>query len=225
MIANARSYEATYYGVASGIVEEIVDPDKEGRIKVSFKWFDDGTVTKWCRCAQLYAGSRFGAFFVPEKGTEVVVAFVHGDMREPIILGGLYNRKLKPATDRQKDDEKDEKLIRTRAGHQLLFVDTEKKEKIVLQSKGGHRLELTDGDNGTIEIRTDKGQRIVLDDRGTITIDAKTIVLGGDSFKAVLGEAMRDLFNRHTHPNNPGSTLPPNEKMGATELSSTVRLK
>ena len=225
MIARARSHEKPYYGVASGVVEEIVDPDKEGRIKVRFGWFDDGTVTEWCRVAQLYAGSKFGAFFVPEKGTEVVVAFVHGDLREPIILGGLYNRKIKPATDRQKDETKDEKVIRTRAGHELKFVDTKQKEKVILTSKGGHRLEMTDGDNGTIEIRTDKGQRIVLDDRGTITIDAKSIVLGDESFKAVLGEAMRDLFNRHTHPNNPGSTLPPNQQMGDGELSSTVRLK
>ncbi|MFN0251507.1 MAG: phage baseplate assembly protein V [Kofleriaceae bacterium] len=225
MIANARSHESTFYGVVSGIVEKNIDPDKEGRIKVSFKWFDDGTITKWCRCAQLYAGSKFGAFFVPEEGTEVLVAFMHGDMREPVILGGLYNRKLKPATDRQKDEEKDEKLIRTRGGHQLLFVDTQRKEKVVLQTKGGHKLEMTDGDDGTIEIKTDKGQRIVLDDHGKITIDAKTIVLGGDSFKAVLGEAMRDLFNKHTHPNNPGSTLPPNQQMGDSELSGTVRLK
>ena len=52
----------------------------------------------------------------------MLVAFVHGDMRLPIVLGGLYNGQDKPPSDRQKD--KDQKMVRTKAGHELLFDDS-----------------------------------------------------------------------------------------------------
>ena len=74
--SKTRKLERTFYGVVSGVVEEIVDPDKEGRVKVSFRWFDEGTVTEWCRIAHLYAGPGFGTLFVPEKGTEEAIGFV-----------------------------------------------------------------------------------------------------------------------------------------------------
>jgi uncharacterized protein involved in type VI secretion and phage assembly len=222
--SKTRGLERHFFGVVTGVVEEIVDPDKEGRIKVSFRWFDEGTVSEWCRIAHLYAGDGFGTFFVPEKGTEVAVGFVHGDMREPMILGGLYNRKLKPATDRQEDNDKDEKQIRTRAGHHITFVDTDKKHAIIIESNAGNRVELDD-ENHRIEIKTDKGQRVVLDGEGKIIIDAKTIEIGGSSFKAVLGDALKQLFNSHTHPVGSGSTGTPTQQMGSSELSDTVRLK
>ena len=222
--SKTRKLERTFYGVVSGIVEEIVDPDKEGRIKVTFRWFDEGTVTEWCRIAHLYAGPGFGTFFVPEKGTEVAVSFVHGDLREPIVIGGLYNRKLKPATDRQTDEDKDEKQIRTRAGHHLTFVDTANKQRIEIETSRGRKVVLDDA-NDRIEITTAKGQRIILDGNGKIVIDANAIELGGDSFKAVLGDALRTLFNTHTHPVGGGSTGMPTQQMGNSELSDTVRLK
>ena len=50
------------------------------------------------RRASSYAGNGYGSFFVPEVGDEVLVAFVQGDMRYPIILGGLYNGEDKPPT-------------------------------------------------------------------------------------------------------------------------------
>lgn len=242
----ARVHGRQFHGVFSGVVEDIVDPDKEGRIKVSFPWFDDGTVSEWCRVAQLYAGPGFGTFFVPEAGTEVAVGFAQGNMREPIILGGLYNRKHKPATDRQRDEQKDEKQIRTRGGHRVTLDDTSEKQKIVIETTAGHRLELVDPGkdparvrleskrghevllddaSGRIEITTSGGQRILLDEQGKIVIEADTIELGGAGFKAVLGEALRDLFNSHTHPVGGGNTGTPTQTMGGTQLSSTVRLE
>jgi phage baseplate assembly protein gpV len=202
MKAMARALDRRFYGVVEGLVEEIVDPDKEGRIKVRFPWYDDATVTEWCRVCQLYAGPGYGSFFVPEKGDEVLVAFVQGDMRLPIIMGGLYNGKDKPPTDRQKDDDKNHKLVRTKAGHSLLFDDTKDKEKIVLTTKGGHVLELHDPDQGgarfaslrsknghelklddssnQIVIRTASGQSVTMDAlSGDITVVGATITLAG----------------------------------------------
>lgn len=188
-----RAYDRKFYGVVEGIVIDNVDPEKKGRIKVQFPWYDEGTVTEWCRVRQLYAGPGYGTFFIPEKKDEVLIAFVHGDMRMAIILGGLYNAKDRPPTHRGKDHQKNEKLIRTKGGHELLFDDTHDKEKIRLVSKGGHELRLDDeGGKETLTATTHGGHALSLDDAGkqitirtsggqTIVMDASTgaITLSG----------------------------------------------
>lgn len=195
-----RALDRKFYGVVEGIVVDNVDPDKQGRIKVTFPWYHEGTVTEWCRVRQLYAGPGYGTFFIPEKGDEVLLAFVHGDMRMAIILGGLYNGKDRPPSDRQQDHHKNEKLIRTKAGHQLVLDDTSHKEKIRLISKSGHELRLDDeggkeqltattagghtlslDDAGKqITIRTSGGQTLVMSATdGSITLSGVTVTLAG----------------------------------------------
>jgi uncharacterized protein involved in type VI secretion and phage assembly len=77
-------------------------------------------------------------------------------MRFPIILGGLYNGKDKPPTYR--DDKKDEKMIRTKAGHRIILDDTSGKEKIVIMEKGEKNSIVIDtsGDSITITAKTGK---------------------------------------------------------------------
>lgn len=153
-----------FFGVVAAVVEENAgDPEKEGRVKVRFPWYDDGTITDWCRVAQLYAGSRYGSCWVPEKGDEVLVAFVQGDMSQPIVLGGLYNGVDKPPTHRERNQ--DRKLLRTRVGHQLLFEDTSGARKVQLTTAGGHTLELDD-QGKKVTLRTAQGHVLTLDDGG-----------------------------------------------------------
>ena len=98
LVARSTSTDKRYYGVCEGIVVDNEDPEQQGRIKVKLPWFDDETVTEWCRVRQAYAGNGYGMFFIPEVDDEVLVAFIHGDLRLPVILGGLYNGIDKPAT-------------------------------------------------------------------------------------------------------------------------------
>ena len=84
---------------------------------MTFPWFDGSTVTDWCRVSQLYAGDGYGSAFVAEKGAEVLVAFVHGDMRFPIVTRRPLQRQGQAAA--APVDGKDQKTIRTKAGHEL----------------------------------------------------------------------------------------------------------
>lgn len=172
VLARVRDLEEKFFGVVEAIVEDVVDPDKEGRIKVSFPWFHDQMITEWCRVRQLYAGPGYGTFFVPEAKDEVLVAFIHGDMRLPIILGGLYNGKDKPPSHRAAD--RDEKMIRTKKGHEILLDDTDGKHRVRVATSGGHTVDLDDAGHA-ITVQTSGGRRMVLDDAAMrITIDTGT---------------------------------------------------
>jgi uncharacterized protein involved in type VI secretion and phage assembly len=252
-VSRTRSTDKRFYGVVQGVVTEVRDKDgKEGRVKVQFPWFDDQMETEWCRVCQFYAGNGYGAFFVPEPHDEVLVAFIHGDMRMPIILGGLYNGKDKPPTHRSAD--LDQKLIRTKGKHELLFDDTAGKQRVRVTTQGGHTADLSDVDH-KITLQSSGGQTVVVDDTaktitlqtngrtvtidgnsGTITLTGTTVVLNaqqvalGSSAAAhplVLGDALMAAFNLHTHnctaPGTPsGPPIPPLLPAALSNVSKTA---
>ncbi len=151
------------FGVFTGIVEKNDDPEHEGRVKLSFPWLDDATVTDWCRVIQPYAGPKYGAVFVPETQTEVLVAFVHGDMNEPVVIGGLYNGDDKPPTYHD-GTKQDVKMIKTKAGHVFRLDDSAKARAIELKTAGGHDLVLDDQHKKVI-VSTNGGHQIAMDDQ------------------------------------------------------------
>ena len=160
--SRARATDQRYYGVVEAVVTDVNDKDKEGRVKMKYPWFDENMETEWCRVSQIYAGNGYGAFFIPEVGDEVLVAFVHGDMRRPIIIGGLYNGKDKPPSERT--DEKDQKMIRTKGKHELLFDDSNGKERVRITTKGEHVADLNDFEK-KILIKSKGDHKVLLDDQ------------------------------------------------------------
>ena len=50
----------------------------------------------WARLSNMMAGMGRGSFFVPQIGDEVLVAFNHGDVREPYVIGTLWNTMDRP---------------------------------------------------------------------------------------------------------------------------------
>lgn len=71
--------------------------DKLGRIKVWFPWSRKKEETScFVRIATFWAGQNWGVQFFPRKDQEVLVAFMHGDPDQPVIVGALYNDKNPP---------------------------------------------------------------------------------------------------------------------------------
>ena len=97
------------FGVATGIVEDVKDPDNLGRIKVIFPWLacrtrgDRPHRSRPETCPQLLGARGHsdgrqgrGTFFIPEPGDEVLVAFEHGGVDRPVVIGMLWNKEDKP---------------------------------------------------------------------------------------------------------------------------------
>jgi uncharacterized protein involved in type VI secretion and phage assembly len=171
-----------FYGVAEALVADVADPQKEGRVKLRLPWFDSREVTDWCRAANLFAGNGYGSTWTPELEDEVLVAFIHGDLRFPVVLGGLYNGKDKAP--RARTASTNQKTLRTKAGHEVLLDDSQGSLGVEVITSAGHRLRLDDvKDEITLEI--EGGPSIVLRESGgemqlkatAITLEASSITL------------------------------------------------
>jgi uncharacterized protein involved in type VI secretion and phage assembly len=131
------------YGVVIGIVTNNQDPDNKGRVKVRFPWLSDSEESWWARIATMMAGKGRGSYFLPEVDDEVLVAFDHGDVRAPYVLGALWNGKDE-GPQNNSDGENNIRVIRSRSGHELRFDDKQANEKVEVTTNAGHVLRLDD---------------------------------------------------------------------------------
>jgi uncharacterized protein involved in type VI secretion and phage assembly len=198
MLSSPRNVEPHDFGLVEAIVVDNLDPLGQGRVCVKYPRFDGSLTTEWCRVSQPYAGNGFGAFFIPEKNCEVIMAFVQGDRTEAIVLGGLYNGQDQPKAQKKKGSSMDQKAIRTQGEHELLMDDTPSQKCLQLTSSG-QQVVLLDDANKLVRITTGQGQTITLEQSsGAITISANggqsiqldgqgTITIGGPTTVNVQG--------------------------------------
>jgi phage baseplate assembly protein V len=161
------------YGVVTGVVTDNKDPDALGRVKLRFPWLTEDDESAWAPVASPMAGNERGIFFLPEVDDEVLVAFLHGDLRQPFVLGALWNGKDKPP-ETNDDGKNDVRVIKTRSGHVLRFTDKDGGEKIELIDKGGKNSIVIDTAGDTVTITS--GKDIVLDaSSGKISLKATDV--------------------------------------------------
>jgi uncharacterized protein involved in type VI secretion and phage assembly len=143
-----------FYGMTVGIVTNNQDPDKLGRVKVRFPWLSDTEESHWARVLTPMAGKARGIYFLPEVEDEVLVAFEHGMMEFPYVLGALWNGKdAPPATN---DDGKNNlRVIKSRSGHAIILDDTEGEENITIADKTGKNMIVISSKENTISIIAD----------------------------------------------------------------------
>lgn len=90
--------------VVVGIVTQNSDPDGMGRVRVRYPALGDDIEGWWARIAAPAAGSERGLLMMPVAGDEVLVAFEHGDVRRPYVLGALWNGNDTPGSDLVRTD-------------------------------------------------------------------------------------------------------------------------
>jgi type VI secretion system secreted protein VgrG len=137
--------------VVVGASGKEIDVDKYGRVKVQFMWDrlgkKDENSSCWVRVAQFWAGNRWGAFFWPRIGQEVVVAFCEGDPEQPLIVGSVYNAEQMPpylgdGLDPKHKHQPNLSGIKTNSTlggegyNELRFDDTKGKEQVFIHAQG-----------------------------------------------------------------------------------------
>jgi len=144
-------------------VSNIQDPENLARVEVVFPLHadgDDAKTTAMAPIAQPFAGTDYGAFFVPNVGDVVVLGFLNNDSRAPIILGSVWHGQAAPS-ESSDAAETDRWAMKGRAGTRMAIVEE-------------------DGGSPSIELTTPGGTSLVLSDKGGGTITLKT---GGSTLK------------------------------------------
>jgi uncharacterized protein involved in type VI secretion and phage assembly len=143
-----------FYGVTVGVVTNNQDPDALGRVKVSLPWLSEQDESNWARVAAPMAGNDRGAFFLPEVDDEVLVAFEHGMVEFPYVIGALWNGKDTPPESND-DGENNARTIKSRSGHFIRLFDKDGEEKIEIIDKSGKNSVVVSSSNDTITITAD----------------------------------------------------------------------
>jgi phage protein D len=161
------------YGVVVALVTNNDDPDKRARVKVKFPWLSDGYESDWARLAVLGAGPDSGAVFIPEVNDEVLVAFEHGDVRRPFVLGGVWNGVDKPPLgDALFDNGKAKRRgFVSRRGHKLVFFDDAGKSGIALLTSDG-KVRLALRESGS-EVHLVCQGKVIVDAQGDVNVTSK----------------------------------------------------
>jgi uncharacterized protein involved in type VI secretion and phage assembly len=168
-----------WYGVFPAVVNDIKDPDGQGRVKVTLPWAPDtggGSYEAWARLATLMGGNNRGSWFIPDVNDEVLVAFEGGDPRHPYVIGALWNGSDAPPDSMDGAGNNDRKVLRSRNGVKLTLDDKDGQENFIVETPGGQRMTLKDGP-GAVEIVDSNGNSIKLETSGiTITASAKVTI-------------------------------------------------
>lgn len=155
-------------GVAVGVVTDVRDPEKLGRVKVKLPWLADDHVTDWSPTVQLGAGSQRGTLVLPEVNDQVLVGFEHADLRRPYVLGGLHSKVDKPPATPDPVDRGSGRITRrafvTRTGHKLEFFEKD--------SMGEQGITLATGDGKLAVALDQKTTKIAVTSDGTVVIEA-----------------------------------------------------
>jgi hypothetical protein len=109
-----------YYGVTVGKVINPLDPMTLGRVQVQLPFIDSLDLSPWARVAVPMAGLLHGTYFIPNIGDEVLVAFEHGDVNAPYIIGCLWNAMAPPPLP---SPLLQIRAIRTLVGNQIVFTE------------------------------------------------------------------------------------------------------
>ena len=166
----------TGVGVAIGEVTDVRDPLSQGRVRVRLPWLSETYESWWARITQLGAGDGRGSAFLPEVGDEVLVAFEQGDLRRPVVVGGLHNGvDALPLADGLVDATSGAVQRRgfvSREGHRLVLDDSRDAPGVVVETgDGGVRVALSARDT-VVEISS-RGEVTITGSTGvTVTSDA-----------------------------------------------------
>ena len=171
--------------------------DEYGRVKVQFHWDrygkQDENSSCWVRVAQVWAGAKWGAMYIPRIGQEVIVDFIEGDPDRPIVTGRVYNADNMPPYDLPAD--KTRSTLKSRSSksggpdnfNEIRFEDKKGEEEMYLHAEKDQ----------TITVENDKNESVGHDNSESIGND-EAIQVGNNRDKSVGNDQTETIGNNKT---------------------------
>ncbi|MCR5597471.1 MAG: phage baseplate assembly protein V [Lachnospiraceae bacterium] len=190
------------YGVLLGTVQNKYDAKMPGRVcvNVTTKDQEQDQMLMWVRVAQPSSGSKWGHYFLPEVGDQVLLAFEQGNIERPYIIGCVPKYDKDQFIKGVVDENNKTKAITTKHGSTITFTDDNEaedgtKDKIRIETAANAHIVELDNDKGMITIADkDKKNSIVIktaDDNGNIAIqtEKKLTIKVGNSIELTMNDS------------------------------------
>ena len=173
--------------------EVIANDDSEslGRVRVKFFWSQSRQQDQesvWMRVGTMHNAAGRGVNFVPEVGAMVMVGYEGNLAENPFVMTCLYP---KPEEDiNYTSDNNDIKVIATRSGNMVIFIDEDGDAKIQISNreKTDTFLEFAFKDDGKIRLHVENGLFEVKSKEITIEATEDITVSAGGKLDLHAGE-------------------------------------
>jgi len=201
------------FGLVTGVVRSNYDEKQPGKVQVEYYLGESGKMkTGWVPVMTPYVGKEAGMYFLPEVGSDVIIAFLMGRPDCPVIIGSLWSKEVKRPADAV-TEKNTIKIVKTAGGHIIRFSEEEKKEKlevitpgelqismddekktVIIQDKDKKNIITMDSENGLISIEAEKKFTIKVDsteltmEKDKVNLKSKEITIEGDSKLTLKGK-------------------------------------
>lgn len=181
-----------FFGKYRGVVTNIEDPLKMGRIRARVPDVLGEHDSGWAMPCAHFGGKGLGFFSLPAAGSGVWIEFEHGDPEYPIWTGAWWGSSDEMASDLSNNPYK-MVVIKTAGGNSIILDDSDNNGAITLQTSGGQKIVLnSDG----IKLDNGKGGSITIDSSSTATIEmAASIKLTNAASTVELSQASVTVNN------------------------------
>ena len=182
-------------GAQLAVVKSVQDPQSLGRVQIQLYGADpDGSALVWARVSTPFAGSDYGAFLIPDVDEEVMVLFLGGDARYPVVVGSLWNGSHSlPET--LGGDRVDRWTLTGKAGTRIAIVEESGQEMVEIETPGGAKATLTDGNGGEITLTVSShtitmgSAGVSIETSGEFSVDASSISMTAGSVTVTSGSS------------------------------------
>ena len=182
-----------------------------GRVKVRFPWdrgeTADENASCWIRVAQVWAGAKWGAMYIPRMGHEVIVDFLEGDPDRPIITGRVYNNDNMPpyalpqnktVSTMQSRSSKgggpanfNEIKFEDKKGSELLYIQAEKDRDMLVKNNNSENI----GNDESVHVGHDRKKNI--DNNETTVVGVNRTETVGSNEKITIGSNRTEDVGKH----------------------------
>lgn len=190
MSASAES-GGRFHGVVVGVVTNNRDPDAMHRVKLQFPWLSADEESNWARVVSPMAGQGRGLYALPEVDDEVLVAFEHGSIDHPYVIGALWNGKDKPPESND-NGSNDHRSFTSRSGHVVRLNDASGQETVEIIDKSGSNRIVIDTSARKISIEAD-GDIEITSSTGKVKISGLGIELTSQTDVKVQAQTTVDI--------------------------------
>lgn len=166
------------------------DPKNRSSVQVVLLHADgvpDHNAPVWARVAVPFAGPNGGALFIPNVEDEVLINFLQGDARHPIVVGSLWNNGRNSPPESFSGKTRVNRWSLTGYAGTRIAIEEDESPTVRFTTPKGVSGELTDRGGGTLELKA-AGNTITLNTQGVDVQAAAKVTVSASQVEVTAGQ-------------------------------------